>query len=258
MTPETARVLLHAFIDGELDAASTIELKAQIDASPALRQELARLSALQSSVQTLAARFNAPPPLTQRLFAALPAARPEGITAGIPSWWRSLAIGATVTAMAFLVWNLSSTFVSRGNNSALLEEVVSAHVRSLMADHLTDLTSSERHSVKPWLSNRLDFAPPVHDFASEGFSLLGGRLDYVGGKPAAAIVYRHRQHLINVFVWPSAESNDSPVRISNHRGYNSTNFNSGGMSYWTVSDLNSDDLRKLTTLLQRPPNSSPR
>jgi anti-sigma factor RsiW len=252
MTPETARVLLHAFIDGELDAASTIELKAQVDASPALRQELARLSALQSSVQTRAARFNAPPPLTQRLFAALPAAQPEGI----PSWWRSLAIGATATAMALLVWNLSATFVSRGNNPVLLEEIVSAHVRSLMADHLTDLTSAERHSVKPWLSNRLDFAPPVPDFASEGFSLVGGRLDYIGGKPAAAIVYRHRQHFINVFVWPSAESTDSPIRISNHRGYNSTNFNSGGMSYWTVSDLNSHDLRKLTTLLQRPPNSS--
>jgi anti-sigma factor RsiW len=253
MTPETARVLLHAFIDGELDAASTIELRTQIDASPALRQELARLSALQSSVQTLATRFNAPPPLTHRLFAVRPAAQPERINRAIPSWWRTLAIGTTATAMALLVWNLSSSFVDRGNKPALLEEVVSAHVRSLMADHLTDLTSAERHSVKPWLSNRLDFAPPVHDFASEGFSLLGGRLDYIDGKPVAAIVYRHRQHLINVFVWPSAEGNDSSIGISNHRGYNSTNFNSAGMSYWIVSDLNPDDLRKLTTLLQRSP-----
>jgi anti-sigma factor RsiW len=253
MTPETARVLLHAFIDGELDAASTIEMEAQIEASPALRQEWARLSALQMSVQTLATRFNAPPRLTNRVFAALPVTQPEEIPSGIPSWWRTLAIGTTVTAMALLVWSLSSNFVWRGNNAALLEEVVSAHVRSLMADHLTDLTSAERHSVKPWLSNRLDFAPPVHDLANEGFSLVGGRLDYVGGKSAAAIVYRHRQHLINVFVWPSAESNDSPIRISNHRGYNSTSFESGGMSYWTVSDLNIDDLRKLTTLLQRQP-----
>jgi anti-sigma factor RsiW len=251
MTPETARVLLHAFIDAELDAASTIELKAQVDASPALRQELARLSALQSSVQTLATRYNAPPALTRRLFTGLPVPKAKGITAGIPSWWRTLAIGATATAMALLAWNLSFRFVDRANTPALLEEVVSAHIRSLMVDHLTDLTSAERHSLKPWLSNRLDFAPPVHDFATEGFPLLGGRLDYVGGKPAAAIVYRHRQHLINVFVWPSPESKDSPIRISNHRGYNSINFESSGMSYWTVSDLNSDDLHKLTTLLQR-------
>jgi anti-sigma factor RsiW len=252
MTPEMARVLLHAFIDRELDAASTIELRTQIDASPVLRQELARLSELQSSVQTLATRFNAPPALAQRLFDTLPAPRPERIKTEIPSWWRTLAIGATAAAMALLAWNLSFKIVDRANDPVLLE-VISAHVRSLMADHLTDLTSAERHSVKPWLSNRLDFAPPVHDFASEGFALLGGRLDYVGGKPAAAIVYRYRQHLINVFVWPSAESSDSPVRISNYRGYNSTSFHSGGMSYWTVSDLNSDDLRKLTTLLQRPP-----
>jgi anti-sigma factor RsiW len=256
MTPETARVLLHAFIDDELDAASAIELRTQIDASPVLRQELARLSALQSSVQTLATRFNAPPALARRLFAVRPAAQPERIKTGIPSWWRTLAVGATAAAMALLAWNLSFRFVDRANTPALLEEVVSAHIRSLMVDHLTDLTSAERHSVKPWLSNRLDFAPSVNDFTSEGFLLLGGRLDYVGGKPVAAIVYRHRQHLINVFVWPSAESNDSPIRTSNHRGYNSTNFNSGGMSYWTVSDLNSADLRKLTTLLQRPPNSS--
>jgi anti-sigma factor RsiW len=253
MTPETARVLVHAFIDGELDAASTIELKAQIDASPALRQELARLSALQSSVQTHATRFNAPPRLIHRVLTALPAPQADRIPAGIPPWWRGFAIGTTVTAMALLLWSLSSTFVGRDHRPALLDEVVSAHVRSLMADHLTDLTSAERHSVKPWLANRLDFAPPVHDLAGEGFLLVGGRLDYLGGKPAAAIVYRHRQHLINVFVWPSAESTDSPVRISNHRGYNSTSFRSGGMSYWTVSDLNIDDLRKLATLLQQPP-----
>ncbi|HJU62812.1 MAG TPA: hypothetical protein VJ864_12265, partial [Candidatus Binatia bacterium] len=105
MTPETARVLLHAFIDAELDAASTIELKAQVEASPALRQELARLSALQRSVQTLATRYNAPPALTRRLFTGLPVPKAKGITAGIPSWWRTLAIGATATAMALLAWN---------------------------------------------------------------------------------------------------------------------------------------------------------
>jgi anti-sigma factor RsiW len=253
MTPEKARVLIHAFIDGELDAASTIELEAQIDASPALQQELARLIALQSSVQTHATRFNAPPRLTQRVFAAFPVPKTDAIPAGISPWWRSIAIGTTITAMALLLWSLSSTFVGRDYRPTLLDEVVSAHVRSLMADHLTDLTSAERHSVKPWLANRLDFAPPVHDLAGQGFSLLGGRLDYLDGKPAAAIVYQHRQHLINVFVWPSAESNDRQIRIANHRGFNSTSFNSGGMSYWTVSDLNIDDLLKLTALLQLPP-----
>jgi anti-sigma factor RsiW len=253
MTPETARVLLNALIDGELDAASTIELQAQIEASPTLQQELARLSALQTSVQTVATRFKAPPRLTHRVFATLPAAQPERIPTGIPSWWRTVAMGTTITAMALLIWSLSFTFVGRDHRPALLDEVVSAHVRSLMADHLTDLMSADRHSVKPWLSNRLDFAPPVHDLASDGFSLVGGRLDYLGGIPAAAIVYRYRQHIINVFIWPSAVGNDNSIRTSTHRGYNSARFESGGMSYWAVSDLNPDDLRRLANLLQHPP-----
>jgi len=252
MTPETARVLLHALVDGELDAASAIELQAEIAASPALRQELERLSALQSSVKTHAARFNASPALADRLFATLPEPQPKPIPTGIPMWWRSLAIGATATSMALLFWSLSSILPSRNHNVPLLEEVVSAHVRSLMADHLTDLTSGERHSIKPWLSNRLDFSPPVQDLASEGFLLIGARLDYLDGKPVAAIVYRHRQHIINVFVWPSG-NRDRPIRLSTHRGFNSTDFDSGGMSYWIVSDLNADDLGKLATLLQRPP-----
>ena len=252
MAPATARVLLHAFIDGELDAASTLDLEAELKASPALRQEFARLSELRTSVQTHATRFKAPPRLIHRLFAALPAAQPNEIPTGISSWWRPLAISTTATAMALLLWSLSSIPLKQDNNVPLLEEVVSAHVRSLMVDHLTDLTSGERHAVKPWLSNRLDFAPPVQDFTSEGFSLIGGRLDYLGGKPAAAIVYRHRQHVINVFVWPSAGSN-SPIRLSTHRGYNSINFESGGMSYWIVSDLNIDDLRKLANLFQQLP-----
>ena len=126
MTPEKARVLIHAFIDGELDAASTIELEAQIDAAPALQQELARLTALQSSVQTHATRFNAPPRLTQRVFAAFPPPKTDTIPAGISPWWRSIAIGTTVTAMALLLWSLSSTFVRRDHRPALLDEVVSA------------------------------------------------------------------------------------------------------------------------------------
>jgi anti-sigma factor RsiW len=251
MTPEKAHVLLHAYIDGELDAASTNELESQIDASPALRQELARLTALQSTVQAHATRFNAPSQLTERLFGALPGTQREAIPVRVPSWWRSLAIGTTATAMALLLWSLGPALIGRDTHRVLLDEVVSAHVRSLMADHLTDLTSAERHSVKPWLSNRLNFAPPVHDLASEGFLLVGGRLDYIGGKPAAAIVYRYRQHIVNVFVWPAPERNNSSIRPSTHSGYNSVTFESGGMSFWAVSDLNRDDLGKLANLLQR-------
>lgn len=136
-------------------------------------------------------------------------------------------------------------------HTADLDEVVSAHVRSLMADHLTDVASAERHSIKPWLSNRLDFAPPVHDFTAEGFVLAGARLDYIRGQPAAAIVYRYRQHIINVFVQPSAVGAESSIKLRSERGYNSANFESAGMSYWAISDVNQNDLGKLAKLLQR-------
>jgi anti-sigma factor RsiW len=249
MTPETARMLLHAYIDGEIDAASTMELESQIEASPALRQEMERLSALHHAMQTRATRFNAPSGLSKSLRTALPRAQTDSMPLEVPSWWRTVAIGATVTAVALLLWSLGSAFLAREPHRVVIEEVVGAHIRSLMADHLTDVASSERHSVKPWLSTRLDFAPPVHEFAGEGFVLVGARLDYVG-RSAAAIVYQYRQHVINVFVWPAPASNDGSIKLSTHRGYNSATFESAGMSYWAVSDLNQKDLGQLAKLLQ--------
>ena len=250
MTPDTARMLLHAYIDGEIDAASTIELESQIEGSPPLRQEMERLSTLRHVVQTRATRFNAPSRLSKSLRASLPGVQTGSIPLGVPSWWRTFAIGATAAAVALLLWSLGSTFLGRDARGVVIEEVVSAHIRSLMADHLTDFASAERHSVKPWLSSRLDFAPPVHEFASERFVLVGARLDYIGGNPAAAIVYRYRQHMINVFVWPAPVSNDGSIKLSTHRGYNSANFDSAGMSYWAVSDLNQNDLGQLAKLLE--------
>lgn len=253
MTPENSRMLLNAYIDGELDVASTIEVESEIEKSPTLRQELERLSELQELVQSRAARFNAPSHLRRSLAAASHDAAAE--SSGVSAWWRTIAIGASASAaaaVALLLWSLGSTYLDQQTRGILIDEVVSAHLRSLMADHLTDLASSERHSVKPWLSNRLHFAPPVHELARDGFILLGARLDYVGGKPTAAIVYRQRQHLINVFIHPAEASSEGSIKLSSHRGYNSVTFEFAGMSYWIVSDLNQNDLAQLAKLLQLP------
>ena len=251
MTPENARLLLNAYVDGELDAASTIELESQLRESPALQQEFERLSALQSLVRNSASRFDAPSHLASRVFAALPEAPPARTLKTVPGWWRSLAMGATMAAVALLFWSVVPTFNRLDPDAGTREEVLAAHVRSLMADHLTDLTSTERHAVKPWLSSRLDFAPPVEDLVSEGFTLIGGRLEYLGGRPVAALVYRYRQHIINVFVWPSSKNQEVSVQTWALRGYNIARFDSRGMSFWAVSDLNPDDLQKLANLLQR-------
>src|SRR5215468_1947295 len=251
MTPENARRLLNAYVDGELDAASTMELETQMRESPALQQEFERLSALQSLVRNRASRFDAPSHLARRIFAALPEAKPARILKTVPSWWRSLAMGATMATVALLFWTIVPTFNRLDPDTGTREEVLAAHVRSLMADHLTDLTSDQRHTVKPWLSSRLDFAPQVEDLAGEGFSLVGGRIDYVGGRPVAALVYRYRQHINNVFVWPFSKNREIPVQNWTLRGYNVMRFDAREMSFWAVSDLNSKDLQKLAGLLQR-------
>jgi anti-sigma factor RsiW len=246
---ENAQVLLHAYIDGELDAASTIELEKEIERSPALRQELARLSALQGVLRAGAVRFEAPDGLTDRVFESVsaPRAKLRGKEGSFRR--RALAISGVVAA-ALLAWILGPALFNTQRNVNAVDEVVSAHIRSLMADHLTDLASAERHDVKPWLSTRLDFAPPVRDFSSHGFHLVGARLDYLGRRAVAALIYRHRQHVINVFVWPSAaETSTTSLMEAVERGYNTVRFHSGAMSYSLVSDVNPNDLRKLAGLL---------
>jgi anti-sigma factor RsiW len=245
---ENARDLLHAYIDGELDAASTIELEKEIGHSPALRQELARLAALQDAVRARGTRFRAPQPLTERVFASAPAPQETG-GGKVSGLWRAGTIGATAVAALLLAWILGPLFFSAQRSVDRMDEAVSAHIRSLMADHLTDLASAERHLVKPWLSNRLDFAPPVRDLSSHGFHLIGGRLDYLNGKGVAAIIYQHRQHVINVFVWPAAAESSVAVKHAAERGYNTLRFGAGGMSYTLVSDINQNDLQKLAGLL---------
>jgi anti-sigma factor RsiW len=247
MTPDNARTLLHAYLDGELDAASTIELEAEIDRSPGLRQELARLSSLQTALRG-ATRFSAPAGLTERALGSVSTPR-EKTEGNVSPWWRNAAISASAIAAVLLVWNLAGPLFHSQRRVSSIDEVVSAHVRSLLADHLTDLASVERHAVKPWLSNRLDFAPPVRDLSDHGFQLAGGRLDYLGGEAVAAIVYQQRLHVINVFIWPSTGETSSRMHEATERGYNTVRFHSAGMNYWIVSDVNAQDLRKLAGLL---------
>jgi anti-sigma factor RsiW len=160
------------------------------------------------------------------------------------SWPLSFASGAALTALlAILVFQ-----IGHDGGDALQRELVSSHVRSLMADHLTDVPSSDKHTVKPWFDGRLDFAPPVPDFEPQGFSLVGGRLDYISGRSAAALVYKRRQHLINLFVF-DGESAESEGTLELH-GYNLVHWNLNGMSFWAVSDLNPEELHQFAKLCQ--------
>jgi anti-sigma factor RsiW len=147
-----------------------------------------------------------------------------------------------VAAAAVIVLALVPLLRGPSTQEILAQQVLSSHIRSLMPQHLTDVSSSDQHTVKPWFNGRLDFSPPVADFAKEGFPLVGGRLDYVDNRPVAALVYGRRKHFINVFVWPSASKIDAGTKDMTLQGYNLVQWTKSGMTYWVVSDLSKSEL----------------
>lgn len=253
MMPQQSRRLLNAYLDGELDAASTIALEEEIDHAPELRRECQALNEFIEMVRRQGSRFAPPPELALRCLAALSEASPAGDPSDGSGRRRNLIIASGVVAAALLLFIGGLVSFFRSPSMDVTDEIVSAHARSLLVDHLTDVTSSDRHTVKPWLSNQLDFAPPLYDLSTAGFTIVGGRIDYVFARPVAAIVYQYREHLINLFVWPSADAAHGSGQEIVRRGYNLVRFQIGEISFWAISDLNYDDLGRFAKLFQSAP-----
>ena len=163
-------------------------------------------------------------------------------------WWRYSGMVAAAAAAVVIVLLVVPGRLPR-NSAGGDREVVEDHLRSLMASHLVDVPSSDHHTVKPWFQGRLSFSPNVPELSSEGFVLLGGRLEMVGQAPGAAIVYKRRNHVINVFV-ARAEGADAAPRAQSQDGYNVVGWNKGGLRYWAVSDLNAGELMKFAELVR--------
>ena len=212
-------------------------------------------SELSGAIKAFATRYEAPSSLRERVPTALRAAeppRPAAVRGAFRApWWQWASMGAVFASGAVVAWTLSLLLSAQGQIAQLSDDVVADHVRSLMVAHLTDVTSSDQHTVKPWFSGKLDFTPPVRDLSREGFPLVGGRLDYLNGRSVAALVYQRRLHTINLFVWPCDDTTTSGVKRLARRGYNIVNWCDGGMQFWAVSDLNAEEMQTFGQLLRQ-------
>lgn len=195
--------------------------------------------------------FNAPATLHKRLRIASREALRDAPSHRVGAW-RWSRVAAASACVALLMWAIISIPSRPAADDMLAQEVVSGHIRSLMANHLTDVPSSNHHTVKPWFDGKLDFAPPVTDLTAQGFPLVGGRLDYIGNKSVAAVVYQHRQHFINLFIWPSHDLAESGNKLMTRQGYNVIRWNKSGMTFWLVSDLNLSELQQVAQVVQNP------
>jgi anti-sigma factor RsiW len=237
MTCDEAEILLHALLDGELDAGHAREVEAHIDGCPRCAAQLRSYREMSSAVSDADLHYTAPLALRRRIEAALPQPR----VTSRRSLLKGFAMGSAVSAIA--ATGLVAVVLRNDDEQRIQSEVVSAHLRSLQAGHLTDVLSTDQHTVKPWFNGRLDVAPPVIDLTALGFTLIGGRLDYVDGRALGAVVYKRRSHVINLFVAQAATA-EHRARTETVQGFNIRRWSERGLNYWAVSDLSADELNE--------------
>jgi anti-sigma factor RsiW len=245
MNCEEAEVLLHALIDGELDAGHAREVEDHIAGCPRCAAQLAAYRQMSAAVTDADLRYTAPASLRRRIEASLPqpqAALPPARLPNRRAVLRGFAMGSAVSAIA--ATGLVAIVLRNDDDARIMSEVVSAHLRSLQAGHLTDVISTDQHTVKPWFNGKLDVAPPVIDLTAQGFTLIGGRLDYVDARAIGAIVYRRRQHVINLFVAQTASTETRAAKMEAIQGFNIRRWSERGLNYWAVSDLAADELNE--------------
>ena len=240
---------LSAHIDGELDAGEARDVAAHLATCEACAAEYSLLLNTVESMHRNLPPLRAPNALRERVIADIhrPAAQPRERTLRAPRTYRTWAAAAAVVAMIGTAYAIGARTSSA---SSPADAVLTAHVRSLQQGHLTDVVSTDQHTVKPWFTGKLDFSPAVPRLESEGFPLVGGRLDYIANRPVAALVYQRRAHIINVLTYPSESAAAVAPHLETRRGFQIANWTAGGMAYWVVSDLNADELRTFCTLMR--------
>ena len=253
MNCEETQNLMNAYVDAELDLVRSLELEEHLHDCSLCSTAHQNLQLLRGAVKEL--YYKAPAQLQKRITIAI---RKEAKSERnevkserkFSLWsWRPIYVAASFAFIAILSWSAIRMLSIRSENDLLASEVIASHVRSLMAAHLSDVMSTDRHTVKPWFNGKLDFSPPVQDLADGGFPLVGGRLDYLNNRPVAALVYQRRQHYINLFIWPSTGGSDASRELS-AQGYNVVHWSTREMTCWAVSDLNKRELEEFSELMR--------
>jgi anti-sigma factor RsiW len=249
------RRLLDADVDGELDLIHHLELEAHLRACPECAQLAERIRARRTALRESLPRFTAPPQLAEKIRAAI-GAQPAGVPlasatparASTPPsaprakilfpLWRAAGLAASISLalLAGYSWGRA-----RARSNFLFDEAISSHVRSLQANHLTDVASTDQHTVKPWFAGKLDFSPPVVDLAASGFPLIGGRLEHIDGRLAAALIFRRRLHTINLFIWPASRATISSRDLTRD-GYNTESWSQADLNFLAVSEIPASEL----------------
>ncbi len=259
MTPAPDVRQLNAFIDGELDLNSQLEIEARLVQDAGLRARVEVLRGLRQAVTQHADYHAAPAALRARvrMLGAEPAPAPVPMDVCRPGWpsavrrwfaWRPLVASFGLVALVAVALNLA--LLQSGRDERLGQEVIASHVRATLTQHLVDVASSDHHTVKPWLSSRLDFSPPVPELNIPGSAFLGGRVDYLDGHPVATLVYRQGAHTVSSFVWPSAGT-ASRITFASQRGFRLAHWSRAGMTHWVVSDVSPDEFAALVREIDR-------
>jgi anti-sigma factor RsiW len=253
---EEATTLIHAHADGELDLAHALEVNRHLAECAACARSAERLGALRAAIGGANLRYVAPTQLRERIRAALsPIVEQPPVVRSFR--WRNVATAAALAAAVLLIslpW--AQTWWQPAAADRFAQEVVSNHVRSLLADHLLDVASEDKHTVKPWFAGRLNFSPQVADLKDHDFPLVGGRLDVLDGRPVAALVYKHGKHVLNLFVRPAAQPAKKSTSMAEQRrgatfqGFHMINWMEAGLEYVAISDLNEIELQEFANLIQ--------
>ena len=273
MTCDEAIKPMDGYLDGDVDPITSQTIEQHLRECPKCDQAFATHRSLIGAIGNATPYYKAPSGLRERIQSSLrkEIAKQSNGSGSIPvdarpliakeqptsqsilfgTSWSWLALAAAILLAAIIGWNVLPRLQRSGADEFLATQLIASHVRSLMANHLTDVASSDQHTVKPWLDTKLDFAPAVVDLSGKGFSLVGGRLDYLDNRPVAALVYQRRKHFINLFVCPAEVNASSATKAMSRQGYQLLHWVDSDFNYWAVSDVNETDLQAFKQVFEK-------